>query len=119
VEWCINGLETIIAVSDSEGSLTLIQLENGNAQTLSRFALHQFQCWTLACDKNDPNIFYTGGDDAVLKITDKRSALSKQCKAHGSGVTALVTSRKHENILLSGRYIDQVLTTSIVYIVLD
>ncbi|XP_059612518.1 diphthine methyltransferase homolog [Phlebotomus argentipes] len=96
-----------ILVSDSKGSISLLDLTNSTSFTaLNRWKAHTFEAWTCCFDKNNPDIVLTGGDDSVCRIYDLRD-LSKEkltIRSHEAGVTSFLTLERHSNIFCTGSY---------------
>lgn len=53
---------------------------------------HEFEAWTAACHRSDPNVVYSGGDDCFFKVWDTRTAESGRAallKRFDMGVTSI------------------------------
>ncbi|CAF1402833.1 unnamed protein product [Adineta steineri] len=96
-----------VVVSDHHGYLTICELDNTNGLRFSQSWLaHEFECWTCAWDKHDPNIIYSGADDTLLKIWDIRDC--KQAihinRKHTMGICSIVPNETNQYELLTGSF---------------
>jgi diphthamide biosynthesis protein 7 len=78
LEWSTRLLATDeprIVVSDSKGGVSVYAV-NPEGETLSEVfeqrSAHEFECWIAAFDARNDCVFFSGGDDAVLKCHDTR-----------------------------------------------
>ncbi|XP_034490011.1 diphthine methyltransferase [Drosophila innubila] len=103
----------LLLVSDSLGNIHRLQYTvQGDLQTLSTWHAHGFEAWTCAFDRWSTQCVYSGGDDCLLHAYDLRSGTTKQeriwtNRAHGAGVTCLLSHPQHEHQLLTGSYDEQ------------
>jgi diphthamide biosynthesis protein 7 len=57
-----------IAVSDSEGCISIVNLERGEDRIHHQWKAHDFEAWITAFDYHNTTQVYTGGDDCLLKM---------------------------------------------------
>lgn len=71
--------QSTVAVSDSQGFLSLIELSQPSGPRLvQRWKAHQFEAWIVCCGGgSDPHTLYSGGDDCRLCQWDTRGSLNK------------------------------------------
>jgi len=95
-----------LAVSDSQGAVTVLAVEGEVLTVLARIPAHSFEAWTTCFNKHNNNLFYSGGDDCVLKLHDLRQEHSVRTnrRSHRMGVTSMLTDRQDENRLWTGSY---------------
>ncbi|KAH8397482.1 hypothetical protein KR222_007734 [Zaprionus bogoriensis] len=109
----VDGDALQLLVSDSKGNVHLLQYTAlGELTQLSSWHAHGFEAWTCAFDRWAPQRMYSGGDDCLLHAYDLRAATDEQQrvwtnKAHGAGVTCLLSHPQHEHQLLTGSYDEQ------------
>lgn len=98
--------EELIAISDSKGSVSIARMNsNHSLELIESRKCHDFETWICAFDAWNSNIFYSGGDDALLLGHDIRVPQPIfKCREHGAGVTSLLSDINLEHCLLSGRY---------------
>ncbi|BET01895.1 WD domain, G-beta repeat [Nesidiocoris tenuis] len=100
-----------LVASDSAGYVHLVKLNDFDLVLSSTLKSHDFEAWITAFDCFNSNVFYTGGDDALLKIYDSRATVSKAIstvKEHSAGVTSVQNNWKREFTLLTGSYDERV-----------
>lgn len=96
-----------VACSDSKGNIHLLQLVENELILEQTFHGHDFQAWITGFYYWDPNIFFSGGDDSVMLLFDKRCGTSPLKKVrHDAGVTAFHSNKSHEFIIAAGRLVD-------------
>ncbi|XP_017850505.1 diphthine methyltransferase [Drosophila busckii] len=100
-----------LLVSDSLGQINLLEYTSqGDLSKLHTWQAHGFEAWTCAFDRWSPSRMYSGGDDGLLHAYDLRSEQEERVwtnRAHGAGVTCLLSHPQHENQLLTGSYDEQ------------
>ncbi|EDV92087.1 diphthine methyltransferase [Drosophila grimshawi] len=116
IDWrqCADDADVVqLLVSDSRGNIHQLQLHAAQ-QKLSQLRCwhaHNFEAWTCAFDRWSPQRLYTGGDDCLLHAYDLRIGDTDRIwtnRAHGAGVTSLLSRSVAEHQLLTGSY-DEVL----------
>uniref|UniRef100_A0A1B6GR75 methylated diphthine methylhydrolase n=1 Tax=Cuerna arida TaxID=1464854 RepID=A0A1B6GR75_9HEMI len=111
LDWSAAGGDVKIAVSDSQGCISVLRLDDSGFHIEHNWSAHQFESWTVHFDAFNPHICYTGGDDCKLRVYDLKSCLDTPCttnSSHSAGVTSFSSSRNSEHALLSGSYDEQV-----------
>ncbi|KAL1497904.1 hypothetical protein ABEB36_008786 [Hypothenemus hampei] len=95
-----------ITCSDSNGNIHLLQLQNDKLVLQQSWHGHSFQAWIAGFYYWDPNIVFSGGDDAVFLKFDKRIGDSPVAKnrEHDAGVTSFHSNKSNEFIVVSGSY---------------
>ncbi|KAL6932400.1 hypothetical protein ACO0OL_003878 [Hanseniaspora opuntiae] len=118
-----------IVCTATDGSAALVTINNGNGDENIEFMedQHQLECWTAEFGDGGcfENCFFTGGDDATIKLFDLRagldSAVWSNSRINDAGVVSLKTNAfnskglngktyyaGNENSLLSGSYDDTI-----------
>lgn len=118
-----------IICTATDGTAALITINNGNGEENIEFMQdpHGLECWTAEFGDGNcfDQCFFTGGDDATIKLFDERvgldSAVWSNSRVHEAGVVALKTNSSgnagrngkkfnvgNENTLLSGSYDDTI-----------
>ncbi|XP_024085455.1 diphthine methyltransferase isoform X2 [Cimex lectularius] len=99
-----------IVTSDSKGFIHLLNFDSGNINIVDSWSLHKFEAWISAFNYWNTNIFFTGGDDCLLKCFDKRIGSKVfSSNAHNAGVTAVQYNFKDEHSFASGSYDENIL----------
>lgn len=100
-----------LLVSDSLGHVHQLQYTaQAQLSQLCAWQAHGFEAWTCAYDRWSTQRIYSGGDDCLLHAYDLRSGSSEQPeriwtnRAHGAGVTCLLSHPEREHQLLTGSY---------------
>lgn len=109
LEWSADS--SLLAVSDSEGALSILSAGQTDGLTLlNRISAHSFEAWTTCFSKHNFNLVYSGGDDCVLKFHDTREgqAVRSNRRSHSMGVTSMLCHSQDENRLWTGSYDEQV-----------
>ena len=66
------GLE--IAVSSSKGAVSIFSISESKIEnTWYSGKCHEYEAWITAFDAWNHNVIFSGGDDGLLKIHDRRS----------------------------------------------
>lgn len=113
LDWqrCNDANAVQLLVSDSKGNIHHLQYTvQGELTQLSNWHAHGFEAWTCAFDRWTSQRVYSGGDDCLLYAYDVRSETADRMwtnKAHGAGVTCLLSHPQHEHHLLTGSYDEQ------------
>ena len=96
LEWSVTN--DTIAVSDSKGNVTVVNVEGESMEVIAVLAGHGYEAWTCCFSKHDPRLLYSGGDDCVLNFYDLRinnqGPVRKNSKAHRMGVTSMVSNNQ-------------------------
>ena len=75
--------QSTIAVSDSLGCLSLVDLSHSGPRLVKHWKAHQFEAWIVCCGvdggigSGDHHVLYSGGDDCRLCQWDTRESLNK------------------------------------------
>lgn len=72
--------QSTVAVSDSLGCLSLVELCQSGPRLVNRWKAHQFEAWIVCCGGgggSDQHTLYSGGDDCRLCQWDIREGLTK------------------------------------------
>ncbi|XP_023167772.2 diphthine methyltransferase [Drosophila hydei] len=100
-----------LLVSDSLGNIHQLQYTaQDELKKLHTWHAHEFEAWTCAFDRWNPQRVFSGGDDSLLHAYDLRTGTEEQSqriwtnRAHGAGVTCLLSHPKNEHQLLTGSY---------------
>ncbi|XP_040068710.1 diphthine methyltransferase isoform X2 [Ixodes scapularis] len=71
---CWNSMEPEkLTTSYSNGEVSVLRFAESELEHERTWSCHDFEAWTVAWDSTDQHVFYTGGDDCLLKIWDTRS----------------------------------------------
>lgn len=110
LDWNKEG--THLAVSNSHGGITVHQVRPEGFQKIQWSKEHEQEAWTVAFDRNQPNVLYSGGDDTALFCYDLRTAPTPAVQwkkmPHKAGVTSLFSPPGLDNILITGSYDDYI-----------
>ncbi|XP_076922668.1 uncharacterized protein LOC143584519 [Bidens hawaiensis] len=106
LDW--NPRATLISTGLSNGSVSLISVDETKTSVLQEWKAHDFEVWATTFDPDQPHIVYTGSDDCKFKGWDLRTSPSKiafqNSKAHKMGVCCIAKSPHDVNILYTGSY---------------
>ncbi|XP_033177917.1 diphthine methyltransferase [Bombus impatiens] len=112
LDWCTGRLmnedSLKIVVSDSEGFVSLFELNENELNKINSWSAHGFEAWIAAFNYWDTNIIYSGGDDCKFQCIDTRIKTRVSNKVHGAGVTSIHSNAAREFLLSSGSY-DEIL----------
>lgn len=105
----VAGESTSFLTCDNNGGLREWSLRGGGLEGVRKWDLaHEAEIWYVSQDHWDPNIFYTGADDACMKLWDRRrddqSPIASNKRSHGAGVCSVVSSPFEEFKVASGSY---------------
>lgn len=91
---------------DNKGYLTKWSMNTDNLEIVSKWNAHDAEIWYVSQDLHDKNIFYTGSDNASMKIWDVRteSQVAINKFTHESGVCCIKSSPFDEFVIASGSY---------------
>ncbi|KAJ1673032.1 hypothetical protein EV182_006018 [Spiromyces aspiralis] len=103
-----------IVTSHSDGSVKVHSLGSAGLDVRESWAAHEFEAWIAAFDYWSPNVVYTGGDDARLRVWDRRANTgSPHCmatsKKHSAGVCSIQSNFHCQHLLATGSYDEHVL----------
>ena len=66
--------ELEIAVSSSKGTVSIFSIKDNLIENVwNRENCHEYEAWITSFDAWNRNVIFTGGDDGLLKIFDRRS----------------------------------------------
>lgn len=109
VDW--NPSATSMVVGLSDGSVSIISLQDSELNILQKWKAHQFELWAASFDVHRPMLVYTGSDDCTFSCWDLRNDPSKlvfkNTKVHKMGICCIAKSPMDSNILLTGSYDEQ------------
>ncbi|ORY93658.1 WD40-repeat-containing domain protein [Lobosporangium transversale] len=103
---------TRIAVSLSNGDITILDLDSSILQENQTWHAHDLEAWIVGWNYHDTNILYTGADDCRLKGWDMRmncSYATFTSKAHTMGVCSIQSNPHDQHTLATGSYDENVL----------
>ncbi|CAN7943277.1 unnamed protein product [Ixodes hexagonus] len=99
-----------LCTSYSNGEVSVLRLTESRLGLERTWTCHDFEAWTVAWDSTDGHVFYTGGDDCLLKIWDTRSSERvRTIRRHSMGVTAIQSHPSIDHLLSTGSYDETVL----------
>lgn len=94
-------------ISDQQGYLSICELDPTNGLRFSQsWSAHEYECWTCAWDKHDPNLVYSGADDCLFKIWDIRSCqqATHVNRKHTMGICSILSNETNPYELLTGSF---------------
>ncbi|KAJ3248858.1 Diphthine methyltransferase [Chytriomyces hyalinus] len=102
-----------IVVSQSNGNLSVLELNASCLAEKTTFNAHAFEAWIAAFDAwNAPSLLYSGGDDSLFKGWDLRAGHAFErfkSRKHSAGVCSIQSNPHREHILATGSYDEHVL----------
>ncbi|CAF4954176.1 unnamed protein product [Pieris macdunnoughi] len=110
LDWSTNKYNgnTSVIVSDSAGNVTLWKVDD-TLEKVGEWQAHGYEAWIAAFNYWNLDVFYTGGDDCVLKCFDRKSPdVVMTNRSHEAGVTAIRSHVDVEHQLLTGSYDEKV-----------
>ncbi|CAK1546954.1 unnamed protein product [Leptosia nina] len=110
LDWSTNKLTgySNIVVSDSTGNVTVWRVDD-SLERIAEWKAHDFEAWIAAFNYWNPDVFYSGGDDCVLKCFDLRAPDSFVTnRSHEAGVTSIRSHVDVEHQLLTGSYDEKI-----------
>ncbi|CAA0819494.1 Transducin/WD40 repeat-like superfamily protein [Striga hermonthica] len=106
IDW--NPPATSMAVGLSDGSVSIVSLDESGLNTLQEWKAHEFEVWAASFDTQRPTLVYTGSDDCKFSCWDLRdkpsNSVFQNTKAHEMGVCCITKSLFDPNIVLTGSY---------------
>ncbi|KAM7296882.1 diphthine methyltransferase isoform X1 [Ixodes scapularis] len=94
-----------LTTSYSNGEVSVLRFAESELEHERTWRCHDFEAWTVAWDSTDRHVFYTGGDDCLLKIWDTRSPEGvRTIRRHSMGVTAIQSHPSTAHLLATGGY---------------
>ncbi|KAK7003647.1 diphthine methyltransferase [Biomphalaria glabrata] len=95
----------LVTASDSHGNISIYQIDKEMSQ-VSKWKAHEYEAWITAFDHFNPDIVYTGGDDAKFKAWDVRDLSHPTfcSKRHSMGVCSIQSHPVNEHIVATGSY---------------
>ncbi|EPY51224.1 WRDR85 family WD repeat protein [Schizosaccharomyces cryophilus OY26] len=100
-----------LSISLSNGAVLTIDISSGAIK--NKWKEHQYEAWTVHYSRDDNNMLYSGGDDAVLNCYDQRipsSCVWKDIKTHQSGVVSVLSRPPFGPYIATGEYGDSMHT---------
>lgn len=108
LDWSPMESEPQIAVSHSNGTLTIVDVGQSEPQVSSSGQAHELETWITSFDSWHPKLIYTGADDCQFCGWDIRqgldSAVFRNKKTHSMGVCSVQTNPQIEHSLITGSY---------------
>lgn len=98
---------TKAAYSMSSGEIVLVDYSQSMPIITDKWKGHSLEAWIVAADAESENLIYTGADDCLLKLWDKRMGLTRPSftsKYHSMGVCSIQSNKHKPNIFTSGSY---------------
>ncbi|KAL0368092.1 UNVERIFIED_CONTAM: Diphthine methyltransferase [Sesamum calycinum] len=106
IDW--NSSATSMAVGLSDGSVSIISLDESQLNILQEWKAHDFELWAASFDIQQPMLVYTGSDDCKFSCWDLRDDPSnlvfQNKEAHTMGVCCIAKSPSDPYTLLTGSY---------------
>lgn len=106
LDW--NPSATSISLGLSDGSVSVLSLEETKTSILQEWKAHDFEVWATTFDPDQPHLVYTGSDDCKFKGWDLRNGPSEMAfqnsKAHQMGVCCIAKSSHNPYTLYTGSY---------------
>jgi len=116
LDWWVAGEdaeEARLAVSDSSGSVTVLQLRGETMTPLWTGLCHGHEAWTCGFSRADGSLLYTGGDDLLFRGYDLRQEPGQPVftnRSHEAGVTSVQSDPLQESCLRTGSYDEHIYT---------
>lgn len=108
LDWSPIESEPQIAISHSNGTLTIVDLGQSQPQVCDSGAAHELETWIASYDSWNPKVIYTGADDCQFCAWDTRQGLDtavfRNKKTHTMGVCSIQTNPQVEHFLITGSY---------------
>ncbi|KAM0023989.1 putative transcription factor WD40-like family [Helianthus debilis subsp. tardiflorus] len=107
---CLDWNPSAISISTglSDGSVSLISIDETKTSVLQEWKAHDFEVWAASFNPDQPHLVYTRSDDCKFKGWDLRNSPSEiafqNSKAHQIGVCCIVKSPHDPNTLFTGSY---------------
>ncbi|XP_064071810.1 diphthine methyltransferase isoform X1 [Vanessa tameamea] len=112
VDWSSNKSfmqEPNLVISDSSGTITVLQIVGDCLQKIGQWKSHSFEAWIAAYNYWNTDLFYSGGDDCLLKSYDIRIPEAVVInRSHEAGVTSIRNNVEVEHQLVTGSYDEKV-----------
>ncbi|KAL8037321.1 hypothetical protein ABFX02_11G031400 [Erythranthe guttata] len=106
IDW--NQFAKSMAVGHSNGSISIVSLNESEINLLQEFKAHDFEVWAASFDIQQPKLVYTGSDDCKFTGWDLRDNPSnlvfQNKKTHKMGICCIAKSPFDQNTLLTGSY---------------
>lgn len=114
MDWSPECGKSQATISDSAGQISICQFYEGayNLQQILQWKGHQYEAWITAFDAWNSAVVYSGGDDCFLRGWDTRTDCQKPIftsKRHEMGVSSIQCNVRHEYIMASGSYDENIL----------
>lgn len=97
-----------IAISHSDGTLSIIKVGQAEATVSLSGQAHELEAWTTSYNSFHPDLVYTGADDCHFCCWDLRQGLDsptfRNRKTHQMGVCSIQTNPHLDNVLITGSY---------------
>ncbi|KAL2649763.1 hypothetical protein R1flu_017891 [Riccia fluitans] len=96
-----------VAVSHSDGSLSVVDIGQGELEVISSWDAHGFEAWVVSYDSWKPQILFSGGDDSQFccwDLRDTQTPVFRDRRTHQMGVCSIQSNPLLENILVTGSY---------------
>ncbi|CAM6080043.1 unnamed protein product, partial [Sphagnum tenellum] len=108
LDWCPMGAKDQIALSHSDGLISVVDVGQAKTGVILSAEVHEFETWTTSYDSWDPELLYSGADDSHFCAWDLRqgfdSPVFRNRKAHRMGICSIQSNPQVENALITGSY---------------
>lgn len=118
LDWCSTDQGPArLALSSTAGRLFVLEAAPTGMRCLHAWGAHDLEGWSVAFDRAEPSTLYSGGDDAILKRWDLRTASSDDgdCvattlnrRSHGAGVCCISPHPLKPHLVATGSYDEKV-----------
>lgn len=112
VDWNPARSNPEVVLSNSDGSISVVNLGQSQPEISASWQAHDFEAWVVAYDAWQAHVVYSGGDDCHLCCWDMREAPGRPAfrdkKTHGMGVCSIQSNALWENVLATGSYDEKV-----------
>lgn len=118
LDWCsADQGPARLALSSTAGRLFVLEAAPTGMRCLHAWGGHDLEGWSVAFDRADPSTLYSGGDDAILKRWDLRTASSDDgdCvattfnrRSHTAGVCCISPHALKPHLVATGSYDEKV-----------
>ncbi len=112
LDWCHTGSKNQIALSHSDGLISVVGVGQAKTVVLLSAEVHEFETWTTSYDCWDPELLYSGADDSHFCAWDLHQGFDSpifwNCKGHHMRVCSIQSNPQIENMLITGSYDENV-----------
>ena len=108
LDWSPLESEPQIAISHSNGTLTVVDVGQSQPRVSESGEAHELETWIASYDSWNPKVIYTGADDCQFCAWDIRQGLDnavfRNKKTHTMGVCSIQTNPQIVHSLITGSY---------------